>query len=62
MLTVFSRPLLTKPRPRSAAIAMPWTPGAGAISPTTASLSMSITTTFVAWDTYSRRAAASTAR
>ena len=62
MLTVASRPLLTKPRPRSGAIAMPCTPGAGAISPTTASLSMSMTTTFVACDTYSRRAAVSTDR
>ena len=51
MLAEFSRPLLTKPLPSSAAIAMPCTPGAGAISPTTSFLSMSMTTTFVACDT-----------
>ena len=51
MLAVDSRPLLTKARPRSGATAMPCTPGAGAISPTTTSGSTSTTTTFVACDT-----------
>ena len=49
MLALFSRPLLVKPSPSLGAIAMPCTPGVSAISPTTVSLSMSITTTFVAW-------------
>src|SRR5712671_533695 len=45
MLTVFSRPLLVKPRPRSVARAMPCTPGVSAISPTTLPESASTTMT-----------------
>ena len=51
MAALFSRPLLTNALPSSGAKAMPWTPGVGAIWPTTVFFSVSITTTEVAWDT-----------
>ena len=47
-LALFSRPLLVKMWP-SDAITAPCTPGVSAISPTTASLFRSKTTTFVPW-------------
>ncbi len=47
MLTVFARPLLAKPRPRSAAIANPWTPAVSPISPTAFSVYVSTTATLV---------------
>ena len=36
MVAVLARPLLMKPRPRSEAMAMPWTPGVSGMSPSMA--------------------------
>ena len=49
MLALFSRPLLVNPSPSLGATAIPCTPGVSAIWPTTASLSMSMTSTLVPW-------------
>jgi len=47
IVTLLSRPLLTNPRPRSWAMAMPCTPGVSGISPTTLPLLVSRTMTCV---------------
>ena len=51
MVIIELRPLLMKPRPRSAAMAMPCTPERLAISPTFLPLSTSTTSTLVACET-----------
>ena len=51
MVTVELRPLLMKPRPRSWAMAMPWTPESFSTSPTGLPLSTSITVTLVECET-----------
>ena len=54
MVTLFARPLLMKPFPRSVATAIPCTPGVSGIVPTTFLAAMSITSIWWPCDTYSR--------
>ena len=61
MLALFSPPLLVKPLP-AGVNAMPWTRGVSAIVPTTAFLSMSITTICVLFEMNRRRVPGSTAK
>ena len=51
MVTIELRPLLMKPRLRSWAMAMPWTPERPVTSPTFLPLSTSITSTLLVWET-----------
>ncbi len=51
MTALSAFPQLMKPRLRSDARAMPWTPGVSGMSPTAFPVSMSTTTTWVACDT-----------
>ena len=62
IVTVLPRPSLMNPRFSSGAIAIPWTPGVSGMSPTTLFESRSTTTTWVACETYKRRAVASAVR